>query len=104
MAPTTYIKWSEFCHVLDIFRIYSNKYSLLISLVWKSYAPLLEVRLRRIVYLFLNFKNGSIESDPIYGLAVTLSKPKSSKNALAYIRLVLPMSPRLASATVKISE
>ena len=53
--------------------------------------------------LFSKAKNGSTESFPIYGATVTESKFKSSKNALAYIEEVFPISPRFASAIVKIS-
>ena len=55
------------------------------------------------VCLFSKAKKGSTESLPMYGAIVTLSKFKSSKKAFAYIDEVLPISPRLASAIVKIS-
>ena len=65
--------------------------------------PSLDVNAKSMVCLSLNAKKGSTESLPIYGAIVTLSNAKSSKKALAYIVLVLPISPRFASAIVKIS-
>ena len=50
-----------------------------------------------------NRRNGSTESFPIYGDIVIESNSKFLRNALAYIFEVLPMSPLLASAMVKIS-
>jgi hypothetical protein len=48
-------------------------------------------------------RKGSTESFPMYGATVTESKFKSSKKALAYIEEVFPISPRFASAIVKIA-
>ena len=54
-------------------------------------------------HLSSKLKKGFTESEPIYGFTVIESKFKFSKKAFAYIFEVLPISPLLASAIVKIS-
>ena len=51
--------------------------------------------------VFHTVKKGDTLSAPMYGPTVTASQVLFSKNACAYMRLVLPISPRLASAMMK---
>src|SRR5690606_32417491 len=65
VAPTTYIKFSWFFHVLDVSKTCLYNSFPPTVFVWKSKAPSLDVKANIIVCLFSKAKKGSTESLPI---------------------------------------